>query len=115
MNKATKLLTGLALLVSASQTLAAPPPSQAAPPAPPPAAPAPPPAAPAPAGEPLDINAATAEQIDQVMAGVGKVKAAAIVADREKNGKFKSVDDLTRVKGIKAAIVAKNKDRIVAR
>jgi competence protein ComEA len=120
MKNAIKLLTSLALLALASQAQAAPPP-QAAPPAPPPASAAPPPPAPLPsampaaASEPLDINSATAEQIDQAMVGVGKVKAAAIVADREKNGKFKSIDDLARVKGVKASIIAKNKDRIVAK
>ena len=62
--------------------------------------------------EPLDINTASAEQLSQVMVGVGKVKAAAIVKDREQNGHFKSVDDLTRVKGVKANTVEKNRDKI---
>jgi competence protein ComEA len=62
--------------------------------------------------EPIDINTATAEQIDAGLTGVGKAKAAAIVQDREKNGPFKSVDDLKRVKGIKAATIAKNRDKI---
>ncbi len=62
--------------------------------------------------EPLDINTASAEQLSQVMVGVGKVKAAAIVKDREQNGQFKSVDDLTRVKGVKANTVEKNRDKI---
>ena len=62
--------------------------------------------------EPLDINTASAEQLSQVMVGVGKVKAAAIVKDREQNGQFKSVDDLTRVKGVKANTVEKNRHKI---
>ena len=64
------------------------------------------------AAEPVDINTATAEEIAKALTGIGKAKAEAIVKDREKNGKFKSVDDLTRVKGIKAAIIAKNRDKM---
>lgn len=62
--------------------------------------------------EPLDINTATVEQIDQAMVGVGKVKAEAIVKDREKNGPFKSVDDLLRVKGIGPATLEKNRAKL---
>jgi competence protein ComEA len=63
--------------------------------------------------EPLDINKATAEEIDEVMIGVGKVKAEAIVQDREKNGPFKSLEDLDeRVKGIGPATIAKNRDKL---
>lgn len=62
--------------------------------------------------DPVNINTANAEQISQGMVGIGKVKAATIVQDREKNGAFKSVDDLTRVKGIKSATIDKNRDRI---
>ena len=64
--------------------------------------------------EPLDINSATAEQLDETLTGVGKVKAQAIVKDREKNGNFKSVDDLVRVKGIGSATIAKNRSKITA-
>jgi len=35
--------------------------------------------------ETLDVNTATAQQLDKVMVGVGAVKAQAIVQDREKN------------------------------
>ena len=63
--------------------------------------------------EPLDINTATVEQLDQTLTNVGKIKAEAIVQDREKNGKFKSVDDLTRVKGIGPATIQKNRDKIM--
>lgn len=62
--------------------------------------------------EPLDINTATVEQLDQVMVGVGKSKAEAIVKERESNGMFKTVDDLGRVKGIGAATIQKNRDKI---
>lgn len=62
--------------------------------------------------DPIDINTASADQISQGMVGIGKVKAASIVQDREKNGAFKSIDDLTRIKGIKSATIDKNRDRI---
>lgn len=62
--------------------------------------------------ETVDINTATAEQIAHVLKGIGKAKAEAIVQEREKNGKFKSADDLARVKGIKGALIAKNRDKI---
>jgi len=65
--------------------------------------------------EPVDVNTATAEQIAEAMAGVGKAKAEAIIQDREKNGKFKSIDDLTRVKGIKIATISKNRDKITVK
>lgn len=68
---------------------------------------APAPAAPAPAsgsarpkpGGALDLNTATVEQLD-ALPGVGPVTAAAIVAWRQSNGKFTSVDQLADVDGI---------------
>ncbi|MFA7241256.1 MAG: helix-hairpin-helix domain-containing protein [Sulfuricellaceae bacterium] len=47
----------------------------------------------------VDINSATAEQLD-VLKGIGPAKAKAIIEYRTKNGPFKSVDDLENVKGI---------------
>ncbi len=63
--------------------------------------------------EQVDINSATADQIAQSLIGIGKAKAEAIVQDREKNGKFKSLDDLERVKGIGRATIEKNRDKII--
>jgi competence protein ComEA len=63
--------------------------------------------------EQVDINSATADQIAQGLVGIGKAKAEAIVQDREKNGKFKSLDDLERVKGIGRATIEKNRDKII--
>jgi competence protein ComEA len=48
---------------------------------------------------PLDVNTATAEQLT-TLKGVGPAKARAIVEHRDKNGQFKSVDDLKLVQGI---------------
>jgi competence protein ComEA len=50
-------------------------------------------------GEALDLNTATVEQLDG-LPGVGPVTAAAIVAWRQANGKFTSVDQLADVEGI---------------
>lgn len=62
---------------------------------------------------PVDINSADAVTLATAMQGVGDKKAAAIVAERDKNGPFKSVDDLTRVKGISAKTVEANRDKIM--
>ncbi|MDQ6969334.1 MAG: ComEA family DNA-binding protein [Mariprofundus sp.] len=51
------------------------------------------------AAEEVNINTATAEQLQSVK-GIGEKTAAAIIIYREAHGAFKSVDDLTRVKGI---------------
>lgn len=55
----------------------------------------------------LNINTATADELDKQLNGIGPAKAKAIVEYREKNGAFKSVDDLTKVPGIKSATVDK--------
>jgi competence protein ComEA len=46
----------------------------------------------------INLNKADAEQL-QVLPGVGKIKAARIVAWRDKHGSFKRIKDLRRVKG----------------
>jgi len=57
-------------------------------------------------GEVLDLNMATVEQLD-TLPGVGPVTAAAIVAWRQANGKFTSVDQLADVDGIGPARLEK--------
>lgn len=54
----------------------------------------------------VDINSADAEALAGVK-GIGPAKAAAIVAYRADNGKFKSVDELVNVKGIGPKLLAK--------
>lgn len=49
----------------------------------------------------IDINSATAEQMEKALKGIGPKKAAAIVKYREANGPFASVDDLSKVPGVK--------------
>ncbi|MEB3983401.1 ComEA family DNA-binding protein [Mycobacterium sp. 663a-19] len=70
-----------------------------------PGAPAPTPGKPK-AGGPVDLNTATVEQLD-ALPGVGPVTAAAIVAWRQANGKFTSVDQLADVDGIGPARLEK--------
>ena len=48
---------------------------------------------------PVDLNAATAEQLDE-LPGIGPTTAAAIVDWRNRNGPFRTVDDLLDVPGI---------------
>jgi competence protein ComEA len=57
-------------------------------------------------GYKIDLNAAGENELAQVP-NVGEKTAAAIVKYREENGPFKSVDELTRVKGIKAKTLEK--------
>jgi len=47
----------------------------------------------------VNLNQADVQKIAAVK-GLGPKKAAAIIAYRKTNGKFKSIDDLTKVKGI---------------
>ena len=56
------------------------------------------PAAAAPSG-PLDLNRATASQLD-ALPGIGPVLAGRIVEQRAKQGAFRSVDELLAVRGI---------------
>jgi competence protein ComEA len=58
---------------------------------------------------PVNVNTADAEAIAAGMNGVGLKKAQAIVDFRNKNGAFKSLDDLAQVKGIGSKTVAKNR------
>jgi competence protein ComEA len=57
-------------------------------------------------GEVVDLNTATAQQLD-ALPGVGPVTAAAIVKWREAHGKFTSVDQLADVDGIGPARLEK--------
>ena len=51
------------------------------------------------AGDKININTATKDQLTQLK-GVGPVIADRIIEYREKNGKFKTVEEITEVKGI---------------
>jgi len=60
----------------------------------------------------VDINKASAEEIAE-LDNIGPKKAKEIVEYREKNGAFKSLDDLQGVKGIGKATIEKNRDRMI--
>ena len=66
----------------------------------------------APAGTKVNLNTATAEQLD-ALPGVGPVTAQAILSWRDTNGRFGSVDDLLDVKGIGDATLAELRDLVV--
>ena len=58
-----------------------------------------------PEAEPLDLNRATVEELD-ALPGIGEVLAGRIVAYREENGPFESVEELMEVSGIGEAKLA---------
>ncbi len=60
----------------------------------------------------VNINTADASAIAQELNGVGTKKAQAIVNYRETNGRFKTVESLTQVKGIGLKTVEKNREVI---
>ena len=62
-------------------------------------------------GAKVNVNVADEAGLMSVK-GIGKAKAKAIIEYRQKNGPFKSIDDLTKVKGIKGKTLEKFKDRL---
>ena len=60
----------------------------------------------------VNLNTADAATLARELLGIGEVKAQAIVEYRTANGAFASVDDLLEVKGIGAAILEKNRDKL---
>ena len=68
-------------------------------------------AAPAQAGDRVNINSATIEELQSVK-GIGPKTAAAIVAYRSEHGSFKSVDELENVKGIGGKSLKKIEDEL---
>lgn len=61
---------------------------------------------------PVDINTADAATIAKELQGIGLSRAREIVAYREKNGAFKSVEDLRKIKGIGAKTLERNRANI---
>jgi competence ComEA-like helix-hairpin-helix protein len=60
------------------------------------------------ADEPLDLNTATREQLE-ALPGIGPKTASDIVREREENGPFGSLDDLTRVPSLSPSALSKMK------
>ncbi|MGV0835172.1 ComEA family DNA-binding protein [Mycolicibacterium thermoresistibile] len=62
-------------------------------------------------GASINLNTATVDELD-TLPGIGPVTAAAIVAWRDSNGRFDSVDQLLEVDGIGPARLDKLRDRV---
>src|SRR5262245_59027184 len=62
--------------------------------------------------EPVNINTADATALAKALNSIGPAKAKAIVSYREKNGPFKSVDQLAMVEGITQKLIDKNRGDI---
>ncbi|MBO3640766.1 MULTISPECIES: ComEA family DNA-binding protein [Acinetobacter] len=62
-------------------------------------------------GPKVNINTATAKDLQQLH-GVGEKKALSIVEYRQQYGRFNSVDDLQKVKGIGPKFIEKNRHRL---
>ncbi|MGC7840698.1 ComEA family DNA-binding protein [Pseudomonas wayambapalatensis] len=60
----------------------------------------------------LDLNKADVQVLEAGLSGIGKAKAEAIVAYREANGPFTSVDELLEIKGIGNALLERNRDKL---
>ncbi|OSM99148.1 ComEA family DNA-binding protein [Lonsdalea populi] len=62
--------------------------------------------------EKVSINSASAEELADILNGVGLKKAQAIVSYREQNGPFTQVDQLQEVPGIGASLIERNQARL---
>ena len=60
----------------------------------------------------VNINSANEKELMLSLKGIGKKKAKAIIEYRKQHGQFKTVEDLTKVKGIGEKLIEKNKQRI---
>ena len=61
--------------------------------------------------EPVDLNAASRDQLDE-LPGVGPATASAIIEYRDRNGAFRSVEELVEVRGIGEAKLAGLRSRV---
>ena len=59
--------------------------------------------------EPVNINTADATALAKALNGIGPAKAKAIVSYRDKNGPYKTVDQLAMVEGITQKLIDKNR------
>lgn len=59
----------------------------------------------------ININTATKEQL-MTLAGIGESKAMSIIAYREEHGKFKKIEDIMNITGIKNGVFDKIKSQI---
>ena len=61
----------------------------------------------------VDINKADVKTLSSQLNGIGERKAQAIIDYRNTNGAFKSIEELSRVKGISVRTIEKNRDRLI--
>ena len=64
---------------------------------------------------PVDLNSADATTLAKELDGIGMARAKAIVEYRERNGKFRSADELLNVKGIGPQVLEQNKGNLQVR
>lgn len=64
---------------------------------------------------PVDLNSADAATLAKELDGIGMARAQAIVEYRERNGKFRSVDEMLNVKGIGPSVLEQNKANLQVR
>jgi len=62
--------------------------------------------------ETVNINTADKESLMAAIQGVGEKRAEAIIAYREENGPFKSVEELSEVKGIGSTTIESNYENL---
>jgi len=62
----------------------------------------------------VSLNTATAADLEQ-LPGIGAAKAQAIVDDRRRHGRYRSIEDLSRVRGIGAATVERLRSLVTVR
>lgn len=60
----------------------------------------------------VNVNTASAAEIAKELKGIGSAEADPIVMYREEHGAFKNLKELTKVKGIGAATIDKNRENI---
>lgn len=61
---------------------------------------------------PVNVNSADAATLARELDGIGPVKAQAIVEYRQKNGPFRSAEDLLKVDGIGQRVLEQNRGNI---
>ena len=61
---------------------------------------------------PVNVNSADAATLARELDGIGQVKAEAIVEYRQKNGPFRSAEDLLKVDGIGERVLEQNRSNI---
>ena len=63
-------------------------------------------------GGPVNINSADASTLARELDGIGPAKAQAIVEYRQKNGPFRTPEDLLKVQGIGERVLEQNRGNI---